>query len=236
MSASRLLLALCAVELLAGAAAQAATVDYEVAYRYPHVWRGITLREFPVFTASTEVSHENGLGVGFWIGVDLEDDNGRLGEIQEIDIDLFYDRRFAALELRVGYVELIFPGGIDSTGEAYLKLRSQRVWSPALELYYNVDLLRDLFARVSLERSWTPSRRWAATVGGSLAWAGVEYSKFFGGTDSGLHHWGAHFDLEATRRSSGVRLRLAYSDTLNEAVLPEQPQRLWGGLYYRLTR
>ncbi|MEM7048295.1 MAG: hypothetical protein AAF604_01490 [Acidobacteriota bacterium] len=209
----------------------ASEVSYEVGLRPRHVWRGITLRQFPVLSAAATVNYRNGIGGQVWIGVDLADDNGRSGEIQEIDLDLFYDRRVGLFDLRFGYVELIFPGGIDNTGELYFKARAGNAWSAGVEAYYNVDLLEDLFVLVDLRREFRRGDLWGASVATGLGWSGEEYARFFDGREAGFHHWSLTLDLDHRRDRTSWKLRLAYTDNLQSEVLPEQPIHLWGGLY-----
>lgn len=211
-------------------------VTYELALRSPHVWRGITLRQFSVFNASATARHDSGLALQLWVGIDLGDGNGRQGEVQEIDIDLSRTWQSPRQTFTLGYVELIFPGGIDNTGELYAKWRGRGALVPSLEVFYNVDLLRDVFVQLSLRRRWELAEGKALSATFTAAYAGIEYAKFFGGSEAGPHHWGVNLDFDLGPRRSGLTFRLAYSESLDEAVLPEQPSRLWGGIYWNLPR
>jgi len=220
---------------LAGSQLSAAEVSYDLASRYPHVWRGITLREFPVFSAAATITHGSGFGSSFWLGMDLSDERGQGGEIQEINIDLFYRRKLGPVDLKTGYLELIFPGGISNTGEAYLHMTSETLLSPSLEINYNVDLLRDYFLLFHLGESWATSSRSQLSMRGTVAYAGEEFAKFFGASRAGWHHWAATCDLDLPLGRGSLKLRMAYTETLNQAVLADQPVNLWGGIYFSFT-
>ena len=210
----------------------ATEVSYEMSYRSQHVWRGISLRQFPVFSTSATISHDSGFGANLWLGLDLSDDNSQGGEVQEIDLDFFYGWNSPRWSGQAGYVELIFPGGsVDRTGEAYLKLEARAPLSPRLEVYYNTDLLRDAFALLSLGPRAQLSERWSGSLTGTIGWAGKRYAEFFGATAAGLHHWSAHLDLSRATGPWAVKFRLAYSDNIDPKVLTDQPIHFWSGVY-----
>ncbi|MCH9646584.1 MAG: hypothetical protein K0U98_00010 [Deltaproteobacteria bacterium] len=205
---------------------------HQIAYRYPHVWRGITLRDFPVLNISSTFSFDRGLSLQVWAGLDLSDGDGRAGEVQEIDIDLYYQRQRGRWDVRFGYIGLIFPGGIDPTGEAYAQIGANVPGSPRLEVYYNVDLLQDLFALFHVQENWRLSEKWQASWVGTLGISGREYARFFGATESGFHHWSTHLDLRYALRNHFITFRLAYTENLDNKVLRDQPVSLWGGIYF----
>ncbi len=220
---------------LSASTAAAAEFTYAFAYRYPHVWRGITLREFPVFNVSATMDHPSGFGLSFWAGLDLSNERHQAGEVQEIDLDFYYRWDLGQISFKAGYVELIFPGGIDSTGEAYLHLRSKTLLSPSLEINYNVDLLRDYFVLLHLQDSRQLNRKISASLKTTIAYAGEQFARFFDATDPGWHHWGATGDLDFALAKGALKLRMAYSDSLDQQVLREQPVKLWGGIYFSIT-
>ena len=219
------------------AAAQQTTgevrVTGEVAVRYPHVWRGITLRDFPVLATSATLHFAGGTVLQLWAGLDLGDGDGRQGEVQEIDVDLSHSWTFGTTSMTLGYVGLIFPDGIETTGEAYLKWRSQGRFQPAIQAYYNVDLLEDLFVDASFGESWSRSPHWKVVARANLAWAGAEYAKFFGGSRAGLHHAGLLLSFQRLTRKSELEVRVGFSESLDSRVLPDQSDRLWIGVYLR---
>ena len=217
--------------------ARAVAIEYQLAVRSPHVWRGITLREFPVLSASATARYTNGFTAQLWVGIDLSDDNASKGEVQEIDLDVSYTWDTDRASFTLGFVELLFPSGsIDSTIELYGKWQSKGLLAPRLEVYYNADLLQDVFALFSLSHRWQLSQHWTPSATSTLAYAGEEYARFFGGSQAGLHHWGLQLDLDFRPRRSGIKLRLAYSKSLNDKVLPDQPVDLWGGVYLSILQ
>ena len=212
-------------------------VDYELAVRSPHVWRGITLREFPVLNASATARHPKGFAAQLWVGLDLSDDNQLEGEVQEIDLDVSYTWDTDQASFTLGFIELWFPGGsIDRTVELYAKWQHKGLLAPRLEINYNADLLHDLFALFSLSHRWPLSQLWHPSATATLAYAGEEYARFFGGSQAGLHHWGLNFDLDYRPQRSGIKFRLGYSKSLNHDVLPDQPVDFWGGVYLTIRQ
>lgn len=226
-----ILVVLLSLFLGTGAASSADHV-YEFAVRSPHVWRGITLRDFAVANASVTIQFSKGFAVQLWFGLDLGDGDGRRGEVQEIDIDLSKTWNLESTRLTAGIVELIFPGGIDPTGEVYFKWQSKRFLKPQINLYYNYDLLHDVFAQFTLGHRWRESDIWSPAVSGQVAYSGADYARFFDGSKAGLHHWGLQLDLDYQMPRKNIKLRLGYSRSIDEEVLPDQPSRFWGGIYW----
>ena len=222
-----------AVVLFSGAPGQAVDWVPEIAVRYPHVWRGITLREFPILAVSTTASMNNGLGFNAWVGLDLANDNERLGEVQEIDLEVHYRRSVGPVGFTLGYIQLIFPEGIDPTGEAYLHIQGPGPLAPRLEIHHNVDLLKDTFVLFHVQRRWDVSARSHLRWVGTVAYSGEEFSRFFDGSRAGWHHWGTTVDFSVGDDGRSTVLRLSYSDTLDAEVLPRQANRLWAGVYFR---
>jgi len=209
---------------------------YEFAVRSPHVWRGITLRDFAVANASVTIRFPNGFAAQLWLGLDLGDGDGRRGEVQEIDIDLSKTWDLESAQLTAGIVELIFPGGIDPTGEVYFKWQAKRLLRPGINVYYNYDLLRDVFAEFTLSHRWRESDIWSPSVSGQVAYSGADYARFFDGSKAGLHHWGLQLDLDHQMPRKNIKFRLGYSRSIDEEVLPDQPSRFWGGIYWSFRK
>ena len=211
--------------------AAAASLEHQMSFRYPHVWRGITLREFPVASVATTASFGKGFHLNLWAGMDLGDGDGRAGEVQEIDIDLYYQRTVGEVSLRAGYIALIFPDGIETTGEAYLQVGVERSLSALLEIYYNVDLLSDYFILLNLGKGLSLTPAVDLTLTGTLGYSGLEYARFFGGRESGFHHGQISLDTSWKLRDLTLTLRLAHTENLREEVLENQPVSTWGGFY-----
>ncbi len=209
---------------------------YELAVRAPHVWRGITLRDFAVANSSVTFQFLNGFAVQLWFGLDLGDGDGRRGEVQEIDIDLSRTWDLESARLTAGIVALIFPGGIDPTGEIYFKWQSKRFLSPQVNIFYNFDLLHDVFAEFTLGHRWREASTWSPAVSGQVAYSGADYARFFGGSKAGLHHWGLQLDLDYQMPRKNLKLRIGYSRSIDEEVLPDQPSRFWGGIYWSFRK
>lgn len=216
--------------------AETAQLTYELGLRPNHVWRGISLRDFPILYTSVTAQHPSGLAAQVWIGIDLGDGDGRQGEIQEIDLDLSHTWASGHSSITLGYVALLFPEGIETTGEIYARWRSGRRWQAGLDLYYNPDLLRDLYASASLRRSWSLPEAWSLATVATVAHAGVEYARFFDGSEGGWHHWSLHLDLTRLLGRQSLTARLGYSRNLDHRVLPDQPIRWWGGVSWAFSR
>ena len=214
-----------------------ASFQYELGLRSRHAWRGITLRSFPVLSASATYEHR-GIAGQLWVGMDLADDQGRGGEIQEVDLDVSYTHTLSRGSFSLGYVALIFPDGLETTGEFYVKLSTDLPLQPGVEIYYNPDLLKDFFAILSVRQGRPIGESFRISAFANVAYAGTDYARFFGGSEEGFHHWGVGLDFDFLSRpgpNGQIRMRIGYSDSLNRLVLPEQPDRFWAGLYFTLS-
>lgn len=216
------------------AAEASAGVDVNSAY----VWRGITLNDGVVVQPSVDVALPNGLGVNVWGNLDADDYDDTLqdGEFSEIDLTLSYGFSVGPLECGVGYIEYLFPhqgdtnGPLAGTREIYATAGLDLCGglSAGLEIYYDVDEVEDFYAAASLTYGCEISDALSAEIGALAGYASEDASP---GVDDGLHEY--VFSLSTTyaaTESLELGANIAYTDTFDEDVLPEQDVDVFGGV------
>jgi hypothetical protein len=216
-----------AVALAAPATAPAAEVAYELGFASAYVWRGIALTDGPVFQPAVRISHASGVSLDLWGNVDLDDDNDLAGEIGEARITIDCGRRFGAFELGGGLTEYLFPNTpYPGTREVYFRGAFHAAVTPKLELFYDFDEIQGLYARLSFAWEHPLGAHWRSTLEASAAYA---ESGFSVSGEGGPHDAGLELRLERRIRKLDLRLTGAWTDSLDENVLPEQPVGFWAG-------
>lgn len=223
--------------LLAGAAlvparASAVEVAYDLGFYSHYVWRGITLTDEPVFQPSLLLSHRSGFSVKVWGNLDLGGQSDTAGELNELDITVEYAWGPEPLELAVGLIDYNFPNtAFPGTWEAYASLRGRTVVSPSLTVYYDFDELEDVYANLAIAYDHELSDTWSVSFAVSAGYAGSDFAI---GGESGLHDGNVKLAVTRTGKVVSVGLLAAYTDSLDEDVLLEQPVGAWGGVHLGL--
>ncbi len=210
--------------------AEAVEVRYEAGLLSHYIWRGITLTDDPVLQPSVTISHDSGISFEVWGNVELGDDNDTPWEVNETRFVLDYGRKVGGVELGVGLVEYLFPNSpFPGTREVYLRLGVDALVAPRLELYYDVDEIKGGYARLALtyEHALGPSWRYALELSAGYADAAVAI-----GDQAGLHDGGVEMRIERAAGPLELRFLAGWSDTLDSAVLPEQPTSFWTGFSF----
>jgi len=209
----------------AAAAEASATLDFASAY----VWRGITFNDGFVIQPSIDVAGKNGLGINVWGNYDVDDYDDQLtsNDFSEIDLTVSYGTSFGKLDVGAGVIAYLFPGaGSDSeTAEIYLSLGMDIMdgLSAALDIYYDFELLDELsYATLSLAYAYGVSDKLDIEVGGSIGYAGDDFSASYGGADGGLWDYTLSLSLgyaisDAWSASAGV----TYVNSLDDDNLIE---------------
>lgn len=217
-----------ALALAVPAAAPAAEVAYELGFASAYVWRGITLTDGPLLQPAVRISHQSGVSLDLWGNVDLDDDNDLAGEIGEVRITVDYGHRFGALELGGGLTEYLYPNTpYPGTREVYVRSAFHAAVTPKLELFYDFDEIQGLYARISLAWQRPLGANWRSTLEASAAYA---ESGFSVSGEGGPHDAALELRLERRFRKLDLRLTGAWTDSLDEEVLPDQPAGFWGGV------
>ena len=157
-----------------------------------YVFRGVVLNSEPALQPEAFVSAEEGERTwlaGVWTNFDLTDENGQEGELTEVDLYGEVARSFGDVRVALGLTQYrpVQPKA-SSTIEAYLIASSVlESFTPALELYYDVDEAEGLYANLSVSRGFTPAEAWDLTLTGGVGWMSAGQSDYsFGVDQSGL--------------------------------------------------
>jgi uncharacterized protein (TIGR02001 family) len=205
---------------------------YDLGFYSHYVWRGITLTDDPVLQPSIELAHRSGFSLTVWGNVDLGDANDNAGDFNELDLTLEYAWRLERLELAVGLTEYTFPNTpFSGTREAFARLTRIGAISPCLTAYYDLDEYKDVYANLALELGTRLNRRWRFSVAASAGYAGEGFAI---GASPGLHDGNLKLELAYGGDRVSVGVVAAYTESLDEDVLLEQPVQLWGGLNVEL--
>jgi hypothetical protein len=220
--------------LLAAAASPAtgadATAGADVASAY--VWRGITFNDGLVAQPYVDVAAGNGFSINVWGNYDIDDSDDTLeeNEFSEIDVTLSYALPVETADITIGHIEYLFPNGGTGTSEVFLSAYLT-FWGNAsmgIDAYYDYDEVEDYYASATLAYDVALGGGLGIGVSGSAGFAGEDFAI---GPDGGLHEY--TLTASASYRvtdSIGLNGFLAYTDTFDEDVLPEQDVDLYGGV------
>jgi uncharacterized protein (TIGR02001 family) len=229
---------LLAAAALAGPAAAEVTATYALDFASAYVWRGITVTDGVVFQPSITISHGSGFAFNTWGNWDITDDNDLESEFIEVDLTPSYtfqtDSDFTAT---VGLIEYLFPnsGGFDdATTEAWVSLGWNGTITPVLAVYYDFDAVEDFYANLGLTWATEVATNTQFKAAIAAGYAGDDFASFYaGGTDDGFFDGRATLTLAyAPDGKWGIAGYVAYSDTLDEDVLPEQEVDFFGGISF----
>jgi hypothetical protein len=233
--------------LLAAAAALAGPASAEVNATYTndfvsaYVWRGITVTDGVVWQPQVTVAHGSGFALNVWGNWDWTDDNDLEHEFIEVDITpSFTFDTGSDLAASVGLIEYIFPNSgafDDATTEAWFSLGWNGTITPTLAVYYDFDAVDDLYANLSVTYAHGVATDTTFKFALAAGYAGDDFAGFYaGGIDSGFFDGRATLTLAyAPEGKWGIGGYVAYSDTLDDDVLPEQVVDLFGGISFTRT-
>jgi hypothetical protein len=158
-------LALLVVGAALPAAAQDASIGFDVGLNSNYNWRGLSLANKPVIQPDVWLS-AYGLTGGFWFNVeptkydgtnDLSESGGIRSGVAEIDPWIEYARSFANVNAKVGWVAYWYNknnGGIDNTAntsEIYGQISlSNLPVTPTLAVWYDIDKVKGAYIQGQL--------------------------------------------------------------------------------------
>lgn len=209
-------------------------VDVNSAY----IWRGITFNDGIVVQPSVDVALPEGFGVNVWGNLDAEDYDGALqdGEFSEIDLTLSYGFSVGDVKCSVGYIEYLFPhqgdtnGALPGTREVYATAEVDlgAGFSTKLQIYYDIDEVNDVYGALSLTYGYDISDELSAEIGALAGYAGKDWSL---GEDGGLNEYVVSLSTTyAANESVKLGANIAYTDTFDTDVLPDQDINFYGGV------
>ena len=206
-----------------------ATAGADVASAY--VWRGITFNDGLVVQPYVDVAAGNGFAINVWGNYDIDDYDNTLddNEFSEIDLTLSYGFSLDPVDITVGYIEYLFPNGGEGTSEVFLSAYISLLEgvSAGVDAYYDYDVVEDYYISASLAYDVTLDSGLGLGAGASAGYAGEDFTI---GPDDGLHEYtfSANASFPVTD-AVGLSAFVAYTDTFDEDVLPEQDVDLYGG-------
>ena len=229
---------LVAAAAIAGPAAAEVTATYTLDFASAYVWRGITVTDGVVWQPQVTIAHESGFAFNVWGNWDWTDDNDLEHEFIEVDLTPSYTfDTDSDLALAVGLIEYVFPNSgafNDATTEAWASVGWNGTFIPTLAVYYDFDAVEDIYANLSLAFAHEIGTDSDVTFKAALAagYAGEDFAGFYaGGTESGFFDGRATVTLAwAPDDKWGIAGYAAYSDTLDDDVLPEQEVDFFGGI------
>jgi uncharacterized protein (TIGR02001 family) len=234
-----LAIAVSAFALFAGPPADAAEVEYDNLFASAYVWRGLSVVDGPVFQPSITISHESGFSFNTWGNFDLDNSNTNSGDFSEIDLTPSYSfDTDSIVGVDVGVIFYLFPnsksGTEDSTTEVYAGLTFDVPASPFITIYYDYDQVDDYYVSFGFgfDGEFTEELGWEAAATG--AYAGQDFSTFYaGGTESGFFDYNLSFAVGYTVNDNfGIGAFVAWADSMDSQVLPEQMVDFYGGISF----
>ncbi|MDP3980775.1 MAG: MltA-interacting MipA family protein [Chlamydiota bacterium] len=221
--------------LLNTTSVQAAEVTAGADFNSAYVWRGITFNDGFVFQPYVDVS-ANGFGINIWGNMDIEDYDGAVdgGEFSEVDITLSYQIPIELFDLSVGYIEYVFPSTTSKqTREIYVSASYDfsefvKGISAGFDVYYDFGEVDDVYANLNAAYEFSPMENLTLTFGVAFGLAGQNVSH---GTTGGFHDVNVSLGGSyAVTENISVNAQVAYTDSLDTDVLPEQDINVYGGV------
>lgn len=229
--------------------AQAAEANLTVDVLSAYVFRGVTVNDDAVIQPAIDVAHESGFGINVWGNFDIGDSDGDFDkrEFSEVDLTVYYAFTcpFTDAALTVGYSEFLYPGqtveddegatiAYKSDREFWLSAEKEVVTGLTLGLYGagNARALKDYYY-FNASAAYGLDVTDALSVGlkGLIGYAGKDFAAINGGTDSGLHEYQVSLNADfAVSETLSVGALIAYTDSVDDDVLPEQDTDVYGGV------
>lgn len=213
--------------LPAGAADATAGADVVSAY----VWRGITFNDGLVIQPYVDVAASNGFAINVWGNYDIDDYNNTLDEndFSEVDLTLSYALPIEPVDITIGHIEYLFPTGGSGTSEVFLSAYASPAggFSVGIDAYYDYDEVEDYYLSASIAYDAELDSGLGLGASASAGYAGDDFTI---GPNDGFHE----YTLSASASYSvtdtfGLSAFVAYTDTFDEDVLPEQDVDFFGG-------
>ena len=199
-----------------------------------YVWRGLTVNDGLVAQPYVDVAADN-FAVNVWGNYDIDDYDGALksNEFSEIDLTVSYALPVEAADISIGHIEYLFPNGGTGTSEVFLStwLSLLDNLSIGVDAYYDYGEVDDFYVSAGCSYDLAFDSGLGLGASASAGYAGEDFTEAYSGAeDGGLHEYtlglNASYPLP---RGLSVSAFLAYSDSIDEDVLPDQDEDLFGG-------
>lgn len=213
--------------LPARAADASAGADVVSAY----VWRGITFNDGLVVQPYVDVAADNGFAINVWGNYDIDDYDSTLdeNEFSEVDLTLSYTLPVDSLDITIGHIEYLFPNGGVGTSEVFFSAFSSLGGglSIGIDAYYDYDEIEDYYLSPSIAYDAALDSGLGIGASASAGYAGEDFTM---GPDDGFHEYTLSVSASyPVTETLGLSAFIAYTDTFDEDVLPEQDVDLFGG-------
>jgi len=210
----------------AAAADATAGADFASAY----VWRGITFNDGMVAQPYVDVA-AGGFAINVWGNYDIADYNGTLeeNEFSEIDLTLSYALPVETVDITIGHIEYLFPNGGQGTSEVFVNACKSPLknFSMGIDVYYDYGEVDDYYLAATLAYILALDSSLEIGVSASAGYAGDDFSP---GPDSGLHEYTLAVNASCPLgRNLALSAVFAFTDSLDEDVLPDQEVDFYGG-------
>jgi hypothetical protein len=214
---------------LAPPAARAADVTVGADLNTSYVWRGLTFNDSFVLQPSADIALPANFGFNVWGNFDLDDyPQGGIesGDFSEVDLTLSYaiPEEWERVDLGIGLIEYLFPGGGSGTREVYGDITVSLVegLSAAVFFTYDFDEVEDYYGNVSLSYGYAVTEELSIDLTGLVGFAGKDFAAFYnGGTSSGFNEYDISLSLAyALNDATELGAFIAHTDKLDEDVLP----------------
>lgn len=222
-----------ALTMFAGAAAHAeaaeATAGADLVSAY--VWRGITFNDGLVVQPYVDVAAENGFAINVWGNYDVDDYDGALedNEFSEVDITLSYALPTETVDMTVGHIEYLFPNGGVGTSEIFasISVPFMEYLAAGIDAYYDYDEVEDYYLAATIACDAEMESGVALGVSATVGYAGDDFTI---GEDDGLHEYTLGMSAGyPVADNFSISAFVAYTDSFDEDVLPEQDVDFYGG-------
>lgn len=212
----------------------AADASFGADFVSAYVWRGITVNDGLAAQPYVDVAADN-FAVNVWGNYDIDDYGGAVesNEFSEIDLTVSYTLPVDAVDISIGHIEYLFPNGGTGTSEVFVS-----TWLPLLDnlsmgvtAYYDYGEVDDFYVSAGLAYDMAFDSGLGLGASVSAGYAGEDFTEAYSGVeDGGLHEYtlglNASYPLP---RDLSVSVFIAYSDSIDEDVLPDQDEELFGG-------
>jgi len=201
--------------------------------RSAYVWRGITRTEGVVLDPVVDVKM-GGFTFGFWGNVNLEEYNeiDDQGLFTESDITLSYDIDIDTAIIGLGYIEYLYTMGREDTREVFASMRGP-VFSDNLfagiKIFYDFGVMKDFYVTADLNYIFKIVDSLKGDVGASVGYIGEDMSVAGeGGLNDYMIYFGVNYAVDSNLEIGG---KVAFVDSLDQDVLPDQPVDFFLGLH-----
>jgi uncharacterized protein (TIGR02001 family) len=211
-----------------------------------YVSRGVRINADPVIQPSAELCWR-GLRAGVWASVDTTDYSDREWDVQELNLELGYEKAVGPVTLAAGHIWYKFPGTEPDTAEVYAGVSWERECWPELSVtvYYDYAEAKGFYVAPAAEYTWSLiEERLALTATVSTGWGDAGFNRYNMGVErAGLTDLTAELALswqvtEALSVGPFIAVTEVLDPKLRSAINDESGEHsahLWGGLRLAAT-